>query len=81
LPVIASGVGGIPDTVIDGQTGVLVPSADIQSLAAAMLRLGVDRSQSMAMGRKGRLEVEKRFSNALMANHIEEVYIEVMREV
>src|SRR3989344_1232680 len=81
LPVIASGVGGIPDTAIDGQTGVLVPSADIQSLASAMLRLGVDRSQSMAMGRKGRLEVEKRFSNALMANHIEEVYIEVMREV
>ena len=39
LPVIATPVGAIPDTVIDGETGILVPVNDAQALADAMARM------------------------------------------
>jgi glycosyltransferase involved in cell wall biosynthesis len=43
-PVIATGVGDVPDVVIDGRTGLLVPPRDARSLADAMERLLVDRA-------------------------------------
>ncbi len=44
LPVVASNVGGIPDVVIDGETGILVPEKDPESLAKAFQKLESDRS-------------------------------------
>ncbi len=44
LPVVASNVGGIPDVVIDGETGILVPEKDPESLAKAFQKLESDSS-------------------------------------
>lgn len=51
-PVIATDVGGLPDVVIDGQTGLLVPARDEIALADAMEKLLLDRQlrDSLAMG-------------------------------
>ena len=51
-PVVATGVGDVPDVVIDGRTGLLVPPRDSKALADAMERLLVDRAlrDSLAKG-------------------------------
>ena len=53
VPVIATRVGGIPDIVIDGQTGLLVPPGDPAALAAALERLARDRQLAARLGAAG----------------------------
>lgn len=54
VPVIGTAVGGLLDTVVDGQTGVLVPPRRPDRLAAAIVALLDDPHRRMAMGRAGR---------------------------
>jgi len=53
-PVIASDVGGLPEIVVHGETGLIVPSADDGALAAAIVELVQDPARAAAMGRAGR---------------------------
>jgi teichuronic acid biosynthesis glycosyltransferase TuaC len=53
LPVVATRVGGIPETVLDGETGLLVPAGDARLLGDAMERMIVDEQWRMLAGRKG----------------------------
>jgi glycosyltransferase involved in cell wall biosynthesis len=62
LPVVASRVGGIPEAVRDGETGLLTPPRDAQALAGAMASLLDDDARRAAMGRAGRRAVEETFS-------------------
>ena len=55
VPVIASAVGGIPEQVLDGQTGWLVPAADAGTLADRLAELLASGHQARAMGQAGRL--------------------------
>jgi glycosyltransferase involved in cell wall biosynthesis len=52
-PVIASAVGGIPEHVQDGETGILVPQSDIKTLAAAITELAANFQKCRCMGEKG----------------------------
>jgi glycosyltransferase involved in cell wall biosynthesis len=62
LPVVATRVGGVPELVVDGETGFLVPPADPPALAAALQRL-LDEPQLRArLGAAGRARVEEHFS-------------------
>lgn len=62
-PVIATDViGGIPDMVRDGHTGILVPFGDVPALAAAVRRLGGDADLRAAMGRAGRARYLEAFT-------------------
>lgn len=61
VPVVASKVGGLPETVIDGQTGTLVRAADSEAIADAVIDLLRDRDQRIAMGQAGRRFVGDRF--------------------
>jgi glycosyltransferase involved in cell wall biosynthesis len=58
LPVIASYCGGIPELVMDGVTGKLVPRCDVGALAAAMRTTLADRETLRRMGRAGRARAE-----------------------
>lgn len=64
LPVVASLVGGVPEVVVDGETGLLVPPGDPLRLAAAIERLLQDSSLRRRLGQKGHARVKERFDLA-----------------
>jgi len=69
-PVVASAVGGLMEAVVDGQTGILVPSGDIDALTSALRRLAHDRDLREALGRNGAERVRREFSPAQYASGI-----------
>jgi len=62
LPVIATGVGGNPELVIEGATGTLVPTADPEAMAAAMEGYLGAPERTLAHGRAGRARIEASFT-------------------
>ena len=78
LPVIASRVGGVPELVEDGLTGILVEPGDVAALSAAMRRLAGDPALRQAMGAAGRDRYLAHFSIDQMRARIADVYDEVM---
>jgi glycosyltransferase involved in cell wall biosynthesis len=79
LPVVASAVGGIPEAVKPGETGLLVPPDDPAALAAALCELGRDIERGKRMGQAGRARVVAEFSMEAMASRYERLYDEVCR--
>ena len=79
LPVVASAVGGIPDVVQDGESGLLVPPDDVPALAKAIRRLLVDPDLRRQMGQKARQRVESDYSLQSTTNRHLELYREVTR--
>jgi glycosyltransferase involved in cell wall biosynthesis len=71
VPVIASAVGGIPEQVLDGQTGWLVPPGDARALADRLAELLASSDQARAMGRAGQLH-GRRFTAAYGTSLFEE---------
>lgn len=78
LPVVASSVSSIPEIVVDGATGLLVPPDDAGRLASAIDTLLADPARRAAYGRAGLARVRDRFSVARMAEHTEQVYVEAL---
>lgn len=74
LPVIATAVGGNADLVTHGKTGVIVPAADVPSMAGAIVRFASAPPRAAAMGRAGRAQVEDRFSLPTMVDIYAQVY-------
>jgi sugar transferase (PEP-CTERM/EpsH1 system associated) len=71
LPVVATAVGGNPELVIDGQTGLLVPALDPEKMGAAFDVLFKDVAGARAMGAAGRKRVLANFSmDAMMGNYL-----------
>src|SRR5207247_10669662 len=79
-PVVASAVGGILEVVEDGKTGLLVPPARPDELAAALRRILENPGLGRAMGLAGRRRVEERFSWASIAQRTEQVYRDAIQE-
>ena len=80
-PVVASNVGGIPEMVRDGVTGLLVPPCDPPALAAAIVRLLQDHQLADTLARAGHDLVHDRFCIQLMVNAVQELYDEGARAV
>ncbi len=80
LPVVATAVGGTPEVVVDGVTGLLVPPHDPQSLAQAIIRLLGDPDLRRRMGQAGRERVERHFTVERMVRETESLYEMLLRE-
>lgn len=74
-PVVASRVGGLPEVVEDGVTGLLVPPGNAEALGAAILKLLGDEEKAREMGRKGYKRVQERFSIEIMARQMQDLYM------
>ncbi len=77
--VVGSNVGGIPEVVLDAQTGLLVPPGDHELLAEALSSLLGDPARAAAMGELGRQRVTAEFSWAAVAAHTAALYAELTR--
>ncbi len=73
-PVIASRVGGIPEVVSHGHSGMLVRPSNAAELASAIRNLIEDPAKAAAYGAAGRSQVECEFSARIMANRTVEMY-------
>ena len=77
-PVVATSVGGIPEIVIDGQTGLLAPAGDADSLAAAVLRLVNDPEFARQLAAAGRSLVTERYTVEAQASALATLYRKVI---
>ena len=73
-PIVASNVGGIPEMVEDGVTGLLVPPHDAEALAAAIIRLLRDHPLADTLGRAGHDLVHEKFCIERMVSAVEQIY-------
>ncbi len=74
LPVVATDVGGNSETVINGQTGILVPEDDPEAVAKALLTYVDDREMAKTHGRAGRTHSEESFELSTMIDRYAAVY-------
>jgi glycosyltransferase involved in cell wall biosynthesis len=74
VPVVASAVGGIPDQVVEGETGLLVEPGDPSALAAALATVLRDESLRRRLGANGRGRAEREFGYEAFVARIEAVY-------
>jgi glycosyltransferase involved in cell wall biosynthesis len=77
-PVVASAVGGLPEIVADGETGLLVPPGDPGGLAGALVALASDPSRAAAMGVAGRRRAVTVFPQESCTQRTVELYGEAL---
>jgi glycosyltransferase involved in cell wall biosynthesis len=73
-PVVASAVGGLAEAIVDGESGLLVPSGDVERLRSAMRWLLDDADLRARLGAAGRDRVRERYSRAVAADGMLEAY-------
>ena len=78
IAVIACDAGGMPEAVIDQETGLLVPPGDVAALTTAIERLLSEPERAEAFGAKGRERMLASFSTSAMAQGNVNVYRAVM---
>lgn len=78
VPVIAFAAGALPELVADGETGILVPPADVPALASAIKQLVKDNELRLRMAKEARKRVQRKFNWEQAARQIIEVYKEVI---
>jgi glycosyltransferase involved in cell wall biosynthesis len=79
LPVVATAVGGVPELVEDGVSGILVPNEDLEGLTAAMLRMVQYPDLREQMGRAARCRALERFDIQQTVRAYEALYEEVLQ--
>jgi glycosyltransferase involved in cell wall biosynthesis len=78
IPVVATKVGGIPEVVKDGETGILVPAKDSHAIAGAVIRLLQDEALRRRFSENAKQWVDKRFSIETMVNDISGLYEQLL---
>ena len=78
-PVVATRVGGVPDLVEDGVTGLLAPPGDAATLAEAMRALLQDPERRRAMGAAGRKQVAPAFGAERLLTDMDALYTDLLR--
>lgn len=80
LPVVATAVGGVPELVHDGETGLLVAAEDVDGVAAALLGLLRDPALAQRLGTAARDYVLERYSLSTMLDKTEALYGDLLGE-
>jgi glycosyltransferase involved in cell wall biosynthesis len=78
-PIVGTRVSGVPEIVLEGETGMLVEPGDGGALAEALVRLLEDPNAARRMGRAARRRVEERFSLERSADEYYALYERLMR--
>lgn len=80
LPVVATPVGGLPDVIQEGKTGLVVPPGDAQALAGAISQLLADPALGRSMGQQGRQRALAEYDVSIYVERLVALYEEVMDE-
>ena len=79
-PVIATGVGGIPEQIKDGQTGFIIGEANYQAMAVKIIQLLGNEDLRKSMGAKAATDARLRFSMKRMVNEYLAYYEEIIQD-
>jgi L-malate glycosyltransferase len=79
LPVVSTRVGGVPEIVVDGETGFLCPSGNDAALAEYVLKLAANPGLRERLGLHGQIRAKAAFSESLMHARYLELYREMLR--
>jgi len=79
-PIVATRVGGTPEAIVDGYTGLLVPPDDPFALAGAIARLLDEPALAGALGRAARQVVETKFPLSRMVSATEDLYLDLLAQ-
>lgn len=77
-PVVASAIGGIPEIIDDGRTGVLVPAADAPALRDALRKVLSNADFADKIGREGEAEAKRRFGHTRVNAETERVFARML---
>lgn len=80
VPVVATKVGGIPEVVKDGITGILIPARNPKAMSEAIINLLKNKSLRKNMSEEGRKWIDNRFSAESMVEKISDLYEELIKE-
>jgi glycosyltransferase involved in cell wall biosynthesis len=78
-PVVATDAGGLPESVVDGETGRVVPRGDVGALAEAILSMLDDPTEAQAMGAAGRERAQELFDRPRIVDRILHLYKDVLK--
>jgi glycosyltransferase involved in cell wall biosynthesis len=79
-PVVATAVGGVPELIEDGVTGILVPPNNPEALASGILRLAKDTNLRLRMGKLAQRRALDRFDIGRTAREYEALYLSLLKE-
>jgi glycosyltransferase involved in cell wall biosynthesis len=74
-PVISTEVGGVPDVVVDGVTGLTVPSGDAHAMGDGILRLLRERELADRLAAAGRRHVYPRYDSSRLVKDVRDLYV------
>ena len=74
IATVGTNIGGIPEVVENGKTGIIVPCGEFTLLAEAIIKLVDDPEESYTMGNSGRERLEKLFTSEIMCKNYEMFY-------
>ena len=79
-PVIATNVGGVPEVIINGTTGILVPSKDPEAFSSAIIKLYNNPEMSLEMGLAGYSRARNLFDIKTTVREFEDLYSKLIKE-
>jgi glycosyltransferase involved in cell wall biosynthesis len=79
LPVVATNIGGLPETVKDGVTGFIVPHDDLPAITSKVKKLLDDQSLARLMGSAGRSRAQSEYDYSLYVKKLNAMYRKILK--